>query len=103
MQELTTGRAHHDDHLSLPHLTFESPNHSLDAWSPVELCFDEDTVTHNGREELNGDLGDDDSWVPDAAEPRLAASPPMDEFDDLWDSSQSTLDVCGLPSFHDIC
>lgn len=70
-----------------------------------ELCFDEDTETTGGSQEpeLGDDMffSDDDGFIDEtdllsADEMDCTLDGAVDDFDDLWTSSQSTLDVCGF-------
>ena len=72
-----------------------------DAEDRVELSFDEDAEIVTGRQEEDmlfdndSDRDDVDIWVSPEAE-SFDQSLPVNDFDDLWNSSQSTLDVCIL-------
>ncbi|RPD77761.1 hypothetical protein L226DRAFT_331294 [Lentinus tigrinus ALCF2SS1-7] len=101
----------HDDDFQLSDCRPTSPmtfdpqwdDHGQVARDRVELRFDEDTETVDGSQDRDvlfdgsSDLDDVDLWVSDEAESFHAISPPLEDVDDLWGSSQSTLDVCILP------
>lgn len=80
----------------------------VDARDRGELCFDEDAETVGGSQELElGDdlffsddegctLGDVDLLGPDEVETMCSPDSAINDLDDLWPSSQSTLDVGSL-------
>ena len=78
-----------------------TPAQGLAGRDPFELWFGDEAEAPDGSQEEERQFLDDldahDIWVSDGAESSRAASP-LEEFDDLWASSQSTLDVCDLLS-----
>ncbi|KAI0720533.1 hypothetical protein C8T65DRAFT_292766 [Cerioporus squamosus] len=95
------------DCLSTSPITFGPrwDDHGREARDGVELRFDEDSDTMDGSQDQgvffggDSDLDDVDLWVSDEAESFRAISPPREDVDDLWGSSQSTLDVGALSSW----
>lgn len=77
-----------------------APKQGLEGRDRFELWFGDETGTPDGIEDERSNLNAHDIWVSDGAESSRAASP-LEDFDDLWASSQSTLDVCRLLPSHD--
>ncbi|KAI0770362.1 hypothetical protein C8Q74DRAFT_894488 [Fomes fomentarius] len=77
-------------------LDSKCPVSGPDAPDPVELSFDEANSLPGSEEDLVfDDLDERDFRVLGQAGSVFAfSSPQLETFDDLWDSSQSTLDVC---------
>ncbi|RDX53358.1 hypothetical protein OH76DRAFT_1215253 [Lentinus brumalis] len=82
-------------------------DHDQNARDRVDLRFDEDADTMGGSQDpddlfgVDTELDDFDLWVSDEAESVRAISPQLQDIDDSWGSSQSTLDVCVLSSWTD--